>query len=206
MATHSSIRGNPKDRGAWQATVRGVAKSTHTQRLEEMPDAIKGSAVPRLTGNSSISSDGVGRGTQSSSLAPAPLPPRRACPALAPVPAPGSPTPSTHTHTYTHTPTPGPLLLCSCPTAYTFLPWSCWPVGRGRRGSGPWSPEGRPSEFLKPETWGRPSPTPLIPSRPSFLRNNCWLVPRPWAVVPASLLRCPPWPGCSSTVAGRGSL
>ena len=142
---HSCL-GNSKDGGAWQATVHGVAKSMHTQRLEEMPNAIKGSAVPQLTGKSGISSDGVGRGTQSSCLAPAPLPSRRTCPALAPVQAPGSPTRSTHTHTHTHTPTPDPLLLCSCPTAYTFLPQSCWPMGRGRRGSGPRAPAGRLSQ------------------------------------------------------------
>lgn len=50
-----------------------------------------------------------------------------------PCSAPGSPPPH-----YTPTPTtPDPLLPCSCPTAYTFLPQSCWPVGRGWRDSGP---------------------------------------------------------------------
>ena len=157
---HSCL-GNPKDRGAWWATVHGIPKTwterahththRHTHRLEDMPDAIKGSAFPRLTGNSGISGDGVG----SLLVLPPPLCPRRACLALAPVQAPGSPTPSTHTHTHTHTPAPDPLLLCSCPTAYTFLSRNCWPVGRGRRGSGPRAPQGRPSQGFRSQKPGR---------------------------------------------------
>lgn len=58
-------------------------------------------------------------------------PMRRAVPALAPL-HPLSLPPHPHTPTLTPTATLlGPLLLCSYSAAYTFLLWSCWPIGKG---------------------------------------------------------------------------
>ena len=44
MATHSSILGNPMDRGAWRATVHGVAKKTQLSNNNESicPPIIRG--------------------------------------------------------------------------------------------------------------------------------------------------------------------
>lgn len=98
----------------------------------------KGPAALRVAGENRTSSDGGG-GDRGPVFRPCPHPSalRRPFPALAPG-RPLAPPPPHHTPPLTPTPTaPDPLLLCSCPTAYTFLLRSCWPVGRGRRGSGP---------------------------------------------------------------------
>lgn len=60
-----------------------------------------------------------------------PLSYEKGCPCLAPLHTLSLPP---HPLTPTLTPTPtllDPLLLCSYADAYTFLLWSCWPIGKG---------------------------------------------------------------------------
>ena len=181
---------SPRDRFPLQAP------ETHPPPLglKEMPDASKGPAVPRVTGNNSIRSngDGAGIGAQSSSLAAAPLPHRRAFPALTPLQL-RAPHPLT-THPLSH-PHPPPQTHFSFAVAPPPTP-SCHGV------AGPWVGDGeavgqgssRPSSSgfcVSPRVPGArnlgASLAPLTPWHPSFLLNSCWLVPWPWAMVPALL-------------------
>lgn len=86
-----------------------------------------------LTVTSQPSSDrgGCGQRVAAKFLVSCLCPMRRAIPGLTPLHTLSLPP---HPHTPTLTPTPtllGPLLLCSYSDAYTFLLWSCWPIGKG---------------------------------------------------------------------------
>lgn len=127
--------------------------------LKEMPDASKG---PGVTGNNSVLSDGdgAGIGAQSSSLAAAPLPHRRAFPALTPLQL-RAPHPLT-THPLSH-PHPPPQTHFSFAVAPPPTP-SCHGVAGPYVGDGEAVGQGYPrpanSGFCvsprspEPETWG----------------------------------------------------